>query len=178
MGGKSVILLEMIKRLEAKYIDDVAVAQRIAWQRAFRGILSDPLLNALEDSEFVNNWKRIIKRMDRTNLAKITLEEKAVGFVSFGPPYDERETVNAEIYGIYIHPAYWNQGIGKELMIEAIGLLGKESRYNGVTLWTMTKNKKSNRFYEKIGFRRTDEQRISQRNGESFTEVKYYYDAD
>ena len=49
-----------------------------------------------------------------------------------------------------------------------------ESRYNGVTLWTMTKNKRSSRFYEKIGFRRTGGQRISQRNGESFTEVKYY----
>jgi hypothetical protein len=54
----------------------------------------------------------------------------------------------------------------------------KESWYNGVTLWTMTKNKKSNRFYEKIGSRRTGGQRVSQRNGESFTEVKYYYDAD
>ena len=54
-----------------------------------------------------------------------------------------------------------------------------EAKYidNGVTLWTMTKNKRSNRFYEKIGFWRTDKQRISQRNGESFTEVKYYYDA-
>lgn len=57
-------------------------------------------------------------------------------------------------------------------------MLIKESWYNSVTLWTMTKNKRSNRFYEKIGFRRTDEQRISQRNGESFTEVNYYYDAD
>ncbi len=66
------IILGMMKWLEAKYIDDVAVAHRAAWQKAFRGILSDPLLNALKDSEFVDSWRQIVKRADRTNLVKAT----------------------------------------------------------------------------------------------------------
>lgn len=167
----------MIKRLEVKYINDVAVAHRLAWQKAFRGILSDELLDGLRDDEFVAGWQDMVTRTERTNLVKVLDSGKTVGFVSFGPPYRRDENSNAEIYGIYVHPNYWNQGIGYELMKEAIRDLAKKDDYNGVVLWAMIGNKRSRKFYEKIGFEKTDEARISKRGDESFKEIKYQHDA-
>ena len=165
----------MIKRLEAKYIDDVAVAHKLAWQKAFRGVLSDMLLDALTDNEFIDSWNTIVTRLERTNLVKVTEEDKAVGFVSFGPPYDEQEAIGSEVYGIYVHPDHWNNKVGYELIMTAIEELTKKDGYNGVILWTMSKSQRSRRFYEKVGFQRTDEKRTSRRKSESFEEIKYQY---
>lgn len=173
--GKGVIKLVVIKRLEAKNIDDVAVAHRLAWQKAFRGILSDVLLDGLTDDEFVANWQDIVTRTERTNLVKVLNKSKAVGFVSFGSSYHQDENSNTEIYGIYVHPDYSNRGIGYELMMAAIHYLAKKENYNGVVLWTMARNKRSRKFYEKAGFKVTNETRLSKRASESFEEIKYQY---
>ena len=167
----------MIKRLEAKYIYDIAAAHRLAWQKAFKGILSDTLLDGLRDNEFVTGWQDIITRAERTDLVKVLKGCKAIGFVSFGPPYHQDENSNAEIYGIYVHPNYWNQGIGCELVKETIQDLSKKDDYNGVVLWTMTGNKRSRKFYERNRFKVTDETRVSKRGDEFIEEVKYLYDA-
>lgn len=166
----------MIKRLTAEYIDDIAIAHRLAWQAGFRGILSDPLLDTLTDAEFIEGWKDTIRRSRRTNLIKV-IEYEAVGFVSFGSPYDAQETVKAEIYGIYVHPHYWRKKIGYELITAAMKEIRKKDGYNGAILWTMSKNTRSAAFYREVGFRVTNQKRTSQRNGEFFEEVKCQYDA-
>lgn len=165
----------MIKRLEAKYISDIANVHRLAWQKAFKGILSDTLLSSLTDQEFAEHWSNTITQVDRTNLIKVMGDDKAIGFVSFGPSRAVQETVRSEIYGLYLHPAYWNQMIGYELISQAIEYLTKENDYNGIILWTMTENLRSRAFYEKVGFQPTDRIRRAQRNHEFFDEIHYQY---
>jgi len=162
----------MIQTLTEKYIADIASAHVTAWQKAFRGILSDEQLENLKVKDFIDGWKQNISKPGRTNLIWVTEDDQAVGFVAFGEPDDEHTESRAEIYGIYVHPDYWKKGIGYKLMLDAVS---KQESSNGVFLWVMTKNEASRKFYQRFGFVPTNETRVSSRNGDQFEEVKYQY---
>lgn len=161
----------MIRFLEEGHIPEVAMAQVLAWQKAFRGILSNALLDTLEVADFINNWQTIIQKKERSNLVFLNNKEQALAFISYGPTQEE-ESIQAEIYGIYVHPEYWNQNIGSALIEEALLNLQSEF-YSEVILWTMTENTLSRDFYEKMGFQCTEERNTSSRSGEEFEEIKY-----
>lgn len=163
----------MIRYLESKYINDIATAHLLAWQKGFKNILSDQLLEKLRKEDFISNWEKILLRKGRTNLIFVE-KEKAVGFVSFGKPYEDEEA-DMEIYGIYVHPDYWHQKIGYQLMKTAISKIKNEHLGPNVILWVMSKNIQSRNFYTRFGFSLTTEKRISTRNKEDFEEVKYLF---
>jgi len=163
----------MIIPLEEKYILDISVAHVAAWQRAFRGILSDEQLDNLQVDDFAKGWQHNIYKKGRTNLIWVAANDKAVGFVSFGKPYNKEEKINSEIYGFYVHPDFWKKRIGYQLMKNAVLKISKQENFNGVILWTMTKNLASRNFYERFGYFPTKETRISERNEERFEEIKY-----
>ena len=165
----------MIQLLQEKYISDISIAHLTAWQKAFRGILSDAQLDNLQIENFVKGWQQNIYKIGRTNLIWVTENDKAVGFVSFGKPYDDNEKIQTEIYGIYVHPDFWKKGIGYQLMKNTVLKNSKQENFNGVILWVMTKNTTSRNFYKRFGFSPTKETRISKRNGEQFEEIKYQY---
>lgn len=165
----------MIISLRPEHIDQVAELHLLAWQKAFKGILSDGFLNSLTTEDFAEGWKGIMGRKERKNLISLNEEEKVTGFVSFGPPYDPQEKLSHEIYGIYVHPDYWGQKVGYELMNAAIERLEKKKNYKGALLWVMKDNDQSRIFYERFGFRSSEEIRISARGDDEFEEVKYEY---
>ncbi|WKN42422.1 GNAT family N-acetyltransferase [Tunicatimonas pelagia] len=162
----------MIVELKERHISDVAYAQMLAWQKAFEGILSEELLVRLQAEDFESNWKKIIQQTERKNLVWLN-EEDAVGFVSFGEPKDEKESADFEIYGIYVHPNYWNRKVGFELMKAAIDRIQQYSPESTVVLWVMKENLRSRKFYERFGFSSNGLNRTSTRNSEAFEEVKY-----
>lgn len=151
-------------------IPAVACANVAAWQKAFRGILSDRLLDDLTQDRFEENWKNSLQRPRRTNLV-VEAEQGVIGFVAFGPASDG--TGNGEVYGIYVHPDHWRMGAGSLLMAAALEAL-KSMGFERAMLWTMTDNSNSRRFYEKIGWSLSGETRISERQNESFEEVQYW----
>lgn len=87
----------MIAELTNEYIPNIAEAQVSAWQAAFKGILSDELLSDLIVEDFADNWRKIITQKERKNWIWVNEEDKAVGFVSFGKPKDEKESADFEI---------------------------------------------------------------------------------
>lgn len=163
----------MIKFLEEEHIEDVATAQLRAWQKAFRGILSDHQLDHLQLEDFIKSWQAIIHQTDRNNLVYLDNQERAQGFISYGPSR-EPFSIEAEIYGIYVHPEHWRKKIGLALMVEALLNLRSEF-YSQVILWVMEKNEASRKFYAMNDFKETSERKISQRNGEEFIEIMYVY---
>ena len=165
----------MIQNLKEKYIFDVVHTHLYAWKEAFRGILSDSLLNELEIGDFISSWKYIMDEDDRTNLIYVTELDRAVGFVAFGPSQEITASFNYEIHGIYVHPDHWGQRIGSQLMTEALHNLKTEDDCRGVFLWVMAGNARSRQFYEKLGFEVTEETRTSARYEEEFEEIKYTY---
>ena len=48
-----------------------------------------------------------------------TKDGSVIGFVSFGASRDEDTPDQGEVYGLYVDPDYWHQGVGRALMDSA-----------------------------------------------------------
>jgi len=163
----------MIVEFKKDKIKAIAKAQILAWQVAFKGILSEKILSNLAIEDFEENWKRILNQKERKNFIWLNENEEALGFISYGAPKDRNETADFEIYGIYVHPKHWKKRIGYKLMKFAISMLKNINPSARIILWTMRKNILSQNFYNQYGFSKNGEIRISKRSNESFEEVQF-----
>jgi GNAT superfamily N-acetyltransferase len=87
-----------------------------------------------------------------------------VGYASFGP---ERDVLGmpwphpltsagsdgrvAELYALYVHPAWWSTGTGRALMDRVLAKAGAAG-YACITLWVLEANARARRFYQRAGF--------------------------
>lgn len=163
----------MIVEFQKEHINDIAEAQLLAWQKAFKGILSKNLLSRLTVNSFKQHWPSILKDTERRNMVWLNSRQQAVGFVAYGPPADNHEPANFELYGLYVHPEYWRRGIGSRLVEYAIAFIRVKHSPTTIVLWTMRENKVSRRFYERCGFKANGKERVSERYQSLFTEVQY-----
>jgi GNAT superfamily N-acetyltransferase len=87
-----------------------------------------------------------------------------VGYASFGPetdvlgapwPHplstDGAERRVAELYALYVRPAWWSTGTGRALMDRVLAR-SAAAGYASVTLWVLRDNERARRFYERAGF--------------------------
>jgi ribosomal protein S18 acetylase RimI-like enzyme len=152
-------------------IPDVAQAHLKAWQAAYRGILSDSMLDGLDRATFERNWQGILHRPHRTTLV-IESHGRAIGYIAFGPASTpSRELADGEIIGLYVHPDHWGQGAGSKLLAEALVQL-EQRRFSRVIVWTMRDNARARRFYQKHGFTPDGQTRRAARRNETFVEVR------
>lgn len=77
-----------------------------------------------------------------------------------------------EIYAIYLVPAAWDEGIGRQLMAAALGRLG-EAGFGQVILWVLDSNVRARRFYEAGGWRADGAVKPDDSFGVPMTEVRY-----
>jgi GNAT superfamily N-acetyltransferase len=88
-----------------------------------------------------------------------------VGYASYGPERDVDGTPGplpggrdsaqecvAELYALYVAPAWWSTGTGRALMIRVLAEV-RAGGYPRITLWVLTENARARRFYERAGFR-------------------------
>ena len=94
-----------------------------------------------------------------------TAQATVVGYAAFGPeqgldgrPRTARggprpaQSFAAELYALYVAPAYWSTGTGRAL----IGRVLEEAQAEGyprILLWVLEQNARARRFYERAGFR-------------------------
>ena len=87
-----------------------------------------------------------------------------VGYASFGP---ERDVLDmpwpypltsagsggevAELYALYVHPAWWSTGTGRALMDQVLAKVCAAG-YACITLWVLEANARARRFYQRAGF--------------------------
>lgn len=165
----------MIIGFTENYIEDIALVQLNSWKKAFKGILSDKQLQSLRIEDFSENWKIILRREGRSNYIWLNENKRGQGFVSYGKPLDGNERADFEIYGIYVDPIYWRNGIGYQLLRFAIDNLSNIKASSKTILWTMKRNELSQNFYKKFGFTESGESRISKRGDDEFEEIKLEY---
>jgi ribosomal protein S18 acetylase RimI-like enzyme len=124
-----------------------------SWRAAYRGLVPDESLRA-----FTYEWREqcfrqsLVTEAEETHLAE--LGQKLVAFLTLGAARDPDLDPDraGEIWGIYVLPNYWRQGIGTKLAQEAERLLisrGCEQAF----LWVLEGNQRARQFYEAVGFR-------------------------
>jgi GNAT superfamily N-acetyltransferase len=95
-----------------------------------------------------------------------------VGYASYGPERDMDGTPGpcpldtgaaqacvAELYALYVAPAWWSTGTGRALMQRVLAEVRAEG-YPRIILWVLAENARARRFYERSGFRLSGETQV------------------
>jgi GNAT superfamily N-acetyltransferase len=98
-------------------------------------------------------------------------EGEVVGYVALGPYRWEDLPGFAEIYALYVDPARWGVGVGRQLMATAEGDLSREG-FVDAALWVLEANCPGRRFYEHAGWV-SDGERGERCEVENAPEVRY-----
>lgn len=157
---------------DARAIAEVAVA---GWRAAYRGILSDDFLDAMQVEAREAAWHEMLTRdVDGGNPAWVAeLAGGVVGFVSCGPPRDEDVPLPAaEIYAIYVLARMSRQGLGRALLDTALGHCRAGGAATAV-LWVFRDNAPARAFYEAMGWQPDGGRQEIELAGTSAIEVRY-----
>jgi ribosomal protein S18 acetylase RimI-like enzyme len=151
----------------------IAAVQRDSWFGAYTGIIADEIIDrvtALDDGARVRQsfrtrpWQRMIVAVPDGKDGEDDGRSGIVGYAAFGPetdvlgapwPHplstDGEERRVAELYALYVRPAWWSTGTGRALMDRVLAR-SVAAGYSSVTLWVLRDNRRARRFYERAGF--------------------------
>lgn len=172
------LFMKIVIRL-AKVEDAAAIAlvHVKTWQCAYRGQIPDIYLDSLSIEKRTAGWKKQLKNPIQGASAFVAeVDGRVVGWCTFGKSRDKdalRQT--GELHGIYIHPDYIGKGLGSRLMEKAIEIL-KEQGYKKATLWVLTTNEKSRKWYEKKNWQIEGKNQTVDRGDFKLHETRYVYD--
>lgn len=132
----------------------IAVIHVAGWRHAYRGLMDDALLDALDVAERARTRRRWIEQPRDPALRCWVLERdgQVVGFANTGPARDEDlDAASHELLAIYLAPDAIGTGAGRRLMTHALADLAARG-YAEVVLWVLTENDATLRFYDAAGF--------------------------
>lgn len=126
-----------------------------SWQAAYRGVLSDDVLDGPELPENrVRLWRRLPDEPGPRDLTFVAErpDGRIVGLLHGAPTRDpDGDPDTGEVIAIYAEPTAWGTGVGRELMTAALQAL-RGAGFASVTLWVLDSNDRARRFYERAGF--------------------------
>lgn len=166
----------MIQSASAADAAQIAAVRRDSWFAAYGGIIPSWIIDRVtapdggaqvRQSFRTRPWQAMIAAVDgRPGQAGAAGEAASgiVGYASFGPELDVlgapwphpltaagRAGRTAELYALYVHPAWWSTGTGRALMDRVLAKVAAAG-YLCVTLWVLEDNARARRFYERAGF--------------------------
>jgi len=146
----------------------IAAVQREGWFAAYQGIIPAEIIDRVtapdggarvRQSFRTRPWQRML-----VAVAPDPEDAGIVGYASFGPetdvlsaPWPHPLTAGgedgnvAELYALYVRPAWWSTGTGRTLM-ERVLARTSGTGYLSITLWVLRDNRRARRFYERAGF--------------------------
>ncbi len=155
----------------------IAAVQREGWFAAYAGIIPAEIIDrvtAPDDGARVRQsfrtrpWQRMLvavgAEQERPGTAGAAAGPGVVGYASFGPetdvlnapwPHplstDGEDGRAAELYALYVRPAWWSTGTGRALMDRVLAR-SSSAGYRSITLWVLRDNQRARRFYKRAGF--------------------------
>jgi GNAT superfamily N-acetyltransferase len=153
----------------------IAAVMRDSWFAAYDGIIAPAIIDRattpdggarVRQSFRMRPWQRMIAAVARQpgRTQADTAAPGIIGYASFGP---ERDVLDmpwpypltsagsggevAELYALYVHPAWWSTGTGRALMDQVLAKV-RATGYGCITLWVLEANARARRFYQRAGF--------------------------
>lgn len=161
---------------DAPGIADVHVR---AWRTGYAHIMPAGYLAALDVQERTLVWEQTLLNKDLQHVVWVALHgQQVVGWETHGVSRDPDATAGTgELQGLYVHPDWWNGGIGSKLVDNALRMLAAEP-LKRVTLWVLEANVRSIRFYRGHGFRADGARQQIERGGRPLPKVRMARDVD
>lgn len=155
-------------------VPEIAGVHVRSWQAAYQGLLPQAYLDGLDPAQRIGQWEQSLSAADWSDRGTLVADAGGPlsGFVSYGPARDDDSGRAGEIYAIYLVPAAWDQGIGRQLMTTALACLG-EAGFDQVILWVLDSNARARRFYEAGGWLADGAAKRDDSFGVPMTEVRY-----
>lgn len=149
-------------------VEDAEALARIhieGWRSSYTNLVEQEYLDALDIEKRAAEWRQWFENGDFYVLLACA-GDTTCGFISYGklrtpvPGMSPiRPLYSAEIYGLYILPEYWRQGIGRELIRRACIDL-REKRHRSLSLWVLKKNQRALAFYKALDGQRCGKKKI------------------
>lgn len=159
---------------EAKPADAPAIAHVHveAWRNAYAGQLPDAVLVGMSRETHTTKWARVLGRQRHRDIVLVAETDEAgiIGFGSCGRARHGTLPHRGEVYTLYVHPDYQNQGVGRALLDGLFGALATR-HVDSAVIWVLAANP-SRFFYEVMGGRRVGE-RTEHLWGTTLDEVAY-----
>ncbi len=123
----------------------------LSWQGAYRGIVPDAHLDAMQISHREAIWReRLHTAETETWLADRNGE--ALGWINTGASRDNDATPDCgEVLALYVLPEHWSTGAGRALWLHARSRM-VSAGWRQISLWVLCDNLRAIRFYETAGF--------------------------
>jgi ribosomal protein S18 acetylase RimI-like enzyme len=149
----------------------VAAVQRETWFAAYEGIIAAEVIDRVTLPDDGARVRQSFRTRPRQRMLLATDPDatgpdagEVVGYASYGPetdvlnaPWPHPLTADgaggrvAELYALYVRPAWWSTGTGRALMERVLARTGAAG-YQAITLWVLRDNERARRFYERAGF--------------------------
>lgn len=153
---------------DCRGISDVQVR---GWQAAYRGLLPDDYLNAMDPARRITVWERFVNE-GNGGMFVVETSGGIAGFCHVLPSRDADAEQASEIAAIYVDPDEWWKGYGRMLCNQARHH-AVEHGFREMTLWVLRGNVMGRRFYETMGFHADGAAKVEQRPGFVLDEVRY-----
>ena len=145
-----------IRRAQPSDAGDLATVHVRSWQAAYRGLLPQDYLDGLDPAgPRTARWERRLAERDWPRGGVLVAQDagQVVGVANFCPTRDADldPACTGEITMIYLRPAAWGRGHGRDLMVAALAALG-QAGYGDAALWVLDTNQRARRFYEAGGW--------------------------
>ncbi|MPZ52977.1 MAG: GNAT family N-acetyltransferase [Acidimicrobiia bacterium] len=130
------------------FIDDADVIAKVhvdGWEATYRGVIDDDVLDRLTVTRRSQQWAEALAHNLPVWIADH--EGKVVGFTAVRAD---------ELSALYVSPEVYGQGIGTILLAEAERQISEDG-ISTALLWVHEKNTRSQDWYEKRGWKKTDE---------------------
>lgn len=157
--------------------DDAAAIARShvsAWHGAYRGLMPDDYLDAMEVGRWATGWTRLLAEPpdEQEGLAVAVVDGTVRGFVAYGRDR-EGPPPTGEVFAINLAPVVWGRGAGHALLGHAEEAL-RAAGHPEAVLWVHPANHRARRFYAAHGWTQDDGvERTATVNGVTVPEVRY-----
>ncbi len=167
----------MVQVREANIGDAAGIARVRAesWRAAYRGIVPDEFLDAIDVTEWAERQRRNMENEPAGLVAFVaTIQGEVVGWAACGRNREKDTAYAGELFTVYLLPAHWRRGIGRLLMKAAAQSL-IEQGMDSMILWVLAENWPARHFYEALGGQYVSERGI-EIGGVCLREVSYVWD--
>jgi GNAT superfamily N-acetyltransferase len=152
----------LVRSPEITDAQQIARTMNDSWRVGYRGLLSDAILDGLDDARGTTRWARWLRHgyenAGRRAEFRVTTDaaRQIVGVSGFGADRDlPNDADRGELWLLYVAPSHWGLGYGYALLRDAEEALAATGRRN-LALWVLEGNDRARRFYERAGWRADD----------------------
>ncbi len=146
----------------------------MGWQAAYRSIMPGPFLDSLSVETHERAWLDRLQTVSDGAPAWIAAcDGQPLGFLCGGPTRDDdAPPSSAEVYGLYVLPDAWRQGVGRALLETALAHW-RDRGLQTALLWVFEANDAARRFYEAQGWQADGARQEVDLGGFASPEVRY-----